>query len=607
MPASARPYMGATVYSDAAGAGVTFRVWAPFAAAVAVAGDFNGWSPAANPLFSEGNGYWSVDVPAAGVSSQYKFVLTASGDPAPLWRVDPYARSITRANGALNCLVAPSDETYSTPNYSTPPANQMVIYEMHIRTFLYSSDGVNGTGSFRSAMTKLDYLRDLGVNAIELLPIGEFIGDISAGYNPAYIFAVEDEYGGPDGFREFVNAAHQRGIAIIIDVVYNHLGTPAADMWDFDGWSQNGQGGIYFYNDWRSKTQWGDTRFDYGRGEVREFLRDNALRWLEQRFADALRWDSTGSIRNVYDANDDSADDLADGWSLMQWINGLVAQRQPWKMCIAEDMKDNEWLTRDSGAGGAGFGAQWGAGFVATVRAALIASDDGSRDMDAVAGMIAQRYNGNAFQRVIFTESHDADSNGQQRLPEMIWPGSALSWFSKKRSTLGAAVVMTTPGIPMIFMGQEFLCGGWFDPDTQLNWSNAAALPGIILLYRDLIRLRRNGLNNTRGLCGQNLNVHHIDRGNKIIAFHRWDQGGSGDDVVVVVNFSNASFGNYTIGLPRSGGWRVRFNSDWNGYDPSFASVPGSDTSADGGPYDSLPFSGNLGFGAYSALILSQD
>ncbi len=92
-------------------------------------------------------------------------------------------------------------------------------------------------------------------------------------------------------------------------------------MWQFDGWSENGKGGIYFYNDWRSHTDWGDTRFDYGRGEVRQYLCDNAMRWLQQRYADGLRWDSTGSIRNVYDQNNDPADDIPDGWSLMQWIN----------------------------------------------------------------------------------------------------------------------------------------------------------------------------------------------------------------------------------------------------------------------------------------------
>lgn len=129
--------------------------------------------------------------------------------------------------------------------------------------------------------------------------------------------------------------------------------------------------------------------------------------------------------------------------------------------------------------------------------------------------MIAQKYNNNAFERVIFTESHDADSNGAQRVPEMIWPSDATSWFSRKRSTLGAAVVMTTPGIPMIFMGQEFLSSGRFNGNAPLDWSNATKFAGISQLYRDLIRVRRNWFNNTRGLRGQNVHVHHVNNADK--------------------------------------------------------------------------------------------
>jgi 1,4-alpha-glucan branching enzyme len=166
---------------------------------------------------------------------------------------------------------------------------------------------------------------------------------------------------------------------------------------------------------------------------------------------------------------------------------------------------------------------------------------------------------------------------------------------------------MTAPGIPMIFMGQEFLCGGWFDPSAPLDWSNAAKFPGITLLYRDLIQLRRNWFNNTRGLRGQSIHLHHVDNGNKVVAYHRWDHGGSGDDVVVVLNFSAQGFTNYTIGFPRSDVWRVRFNSDWNGYDASFGNFPSYDTSAGGVPYDSMPFSGNIEVGPYTAVILTQD
>ncbi len=611
--------MGANPYIDAAGPGVTFRVWAPFASGVAVAGSFNAWSSTANPLASEGNGFWSADILGADTGDQYKFVVT-NPSAGNLWRMDPYVTRIIHSGGNLNGVIDLPATVFSTPNYSTPAWNELVIYEMHIRTFIPGDGSIKDAagnsirtgdgayiGSFDSAATRLDYLRDLGINAIELMPFGEFTGDISAGYNPAYIFAIEDEFGGPDGFRDFVNAAHQRGIAVIVDVVYNHLGDSAGDMWQFDGWSENGKGGIYFYNDWRSKTDWGDTRFDYGRGEVRQYLRDNALRWLQQRFADGLRWDSVGSMRNAKDQNNDPDDDIPDGWSLCQWINSEVQNAQPWKISIAEDMKDNEWITKPQNAGGAGFNSQWGAGFVSTLRNNLITPDDDSRDMYGLSSILGQRFNGDAFQRVIFTESHDADSNGAQRLPEMISPGNAWSWWAKKRSTLGAAVLLTAPGIPMLFMGQEFLAAGWFDDDKLLDWTNAWRFTGITQLYRDLIHLRRNWFNNTRGLRGQNVNVFHVNPTNKLIGMHRWDNGGAGDDVVMVFNFANQGYNNYQLGFPRSGTWRVRFNSDANVYDAYFGNWPSFDTVAGGMGMDGMPVSAGISIAPYTALILSQD
>ena len=132
------------------------------------------------------------------------------------------------------------------------------------------------------------------------------------------------------------------------------------------------------------------------------------------------------------------------------------------------------------------------------------------------------------------------------RVPEEIWPGNADSWFSRKRSTLGAALVFTAPGIPMIFQGQEFLEDGYFQDTVPLDWARLQAFSGIHLLYRDLIRLRRNWFNQTRGLRGQHINVHHVNNTDKVIAFHRWENGGPGDDVVVVANFANRSYDSYT-------------------------------------------------------------
>src|SRR3954469_6774028 len=182
--------------------------------------------------------------------------------------------------------------------YRTRTWDELVIYELHVGTFNDQPGG--GPGSFASVVERLAYLKDLGVTAIELMPAMEFALDFSWGYNPAHIFAIEQAYGGPNALKQLVEAAHDHGLAVIFDVVYNHLGPSDLDMWQFDGFSENGKGGIYFYEDRRSQTPWGDTRPDYGRAEVRRLLLDNARYWLEEFRFDGLRWDATAYIRNIY-------------------------------------------------------------------------------------------------------------------------------------------------------------------------------------------------------------------------------------------------------------------------------------------------------------------
>jgi 1,4-alpha-glucan branching enzyme len=309
----------------------------------------------------------------------------------------------------------------------------------------------------------------------------------------------------------------------------------------------------------------------------------------------------------VYGINNDPAHDILDVWSLMQWINDEIDARQPWKISIAEDLHNNPWLTKDTSAGGAGFDAQWDAGFVHPIRGALIAPRDSDRSMYAVRDAIYHRYDTDAFQRVIYTESHDEVANGHSRLPEEIWPGHAGSWTSKKLSTLGAALVFTAPGIPMIFQGQEFLEDEWFRDIDPIDWTKKERYSGILQLYRDLIRLRRNWYDTTRGLRGQHVHVHHVNDHDKVLAFHRWEQGGPRDDVVVVANMADRRYSSYNIGLPRTGTWQVRFNSDWSGYDAEFGDHFSYDTVAHPRAKDGMDYNGNVGIGPYSVVILSQD
>ena len=580
--------------------GVTFRVWAPNATSVNVAGDFNDWSDTAAPLESEENGYWSAHVPAAEVGQEYRYMIRHADEL--LSRIDPYARQVTSSIGN-GVIYDPHAFDWGADAFTIPPWNELVLYELYVGTFNAVQDGMPGT--LASAADKLSYLQDLGINAIELMPMMEFPGDFSWGYNPSQPFAVESAYGGPDALKAFVKAAHEHGIAVIIDVVYNHFGPSDLDLWRFDGWSQDDGGGIYFYNDDRSETPWGATRPDYGRDAVRQYVRDNALMWLEEYRADGLRWDAVSYIKNV-NGSDDPAKDLPDGWTLMQWVNDEIDRRSPGKISIAEDLKNNAWVAKRVSDGGAGFDTQWDAGFVHPARSVVTPPDDASRDLGALKAAILHRYDGDAFQRVIYTESHDEVANGRARVPEEIWPGHVENWFSRKRSTLGAALTLTSPGIPMLFQGQELLEDRWFHDRDPIDWERANAVDGILAMYRDLIALRRNQAGSTRGLCGQNVDVFHVDDEGKVLAFRRWDEGGPNDTVVVVVNLSNDAREGHVIGFPRGGLWHVRFNSDSRHYGDDFANHSTPDVTVVETSVDGLPCSAAVTVGPYTVVLFSQ-
>jgi 1,4-alpha-glucan branching enzyme len=597
---SPHPGMGATISND----GVTFRVWAPHAANVWVTGDFNGWDSSRNPQLERdgdgSSGYWSVLVPDVWVGQQYQFqVDTGEGIE---WRIDPYARQVTSSVG--NAVVYdPAAFDWSGDDFQMPDWNDIVIYELHVGTF----GGEWGHGDFRQAIDRLDHLRNLGVTAVQVMPPFEYAGDVSWGYNPSHLFAVESTYGGPDAFKEFIKACHAHGLAVILDVVQNHIGPSDLSLWRFDGWHENGDGGIYFYNDDRANTPWGRTRPDYGRPEVRGFLRDNALLWLEEFHCDGLRFDATNYIRSVTGGTWDASALIPDAAEYLRWVTGEIKSRQPWKLLIAEDLQNDPAVTAPADQGGLGFDAQWDAGFVHPLRHALTVPTDEERDMYAVATAALGGDRGPGPARVVYTESHDEVANGQTRLPEAVSPGDADSWAAKKRAALGAAVVLTSPGKPMLFQGQEFLEDRWFDDSVSLDWNKSQTNEGFVTLHRDLIRLRRNADGVSAGLRGPNADALRIDNNAKVVVLHRWDHGGVHDDVVVAFNFSTNPMEHYEVGMPAGGRWAVRLNSDSPVYAAEFGGEEAFDVVADGPALDGCGQSATLRIGPYSAVVLTRE
>jgi 1,4-alpha-glucan branching enzyme len=573
--------------------GVSFRVWAPFAKTVAVTGSFNDWSR--NPMKSENDGYWFVDIIGAQAGQEYKYII--NDGKVDQYKNDPRSLQVTTSAG--NSVIADTGFDWGDVPYQLKLFNEHVIYELHVGTFARVDAAT--TGRFNDVTDKLDYLEELGVTAIELMPINSMAMDRGWGYATDYIYAIESLYGGRTEFLEFVKAAHSRGIAVILDVVYNHFGPDDhLDLWQFDGWSQDNKGGIYFYNDWRSNTPWGETRPDFGRNEVRQYILDNARMWMEQCRLDGLRLDSTIFIRNVKGNNDDPENDLPDGWSLLQEVSTLAKKINPGALLIAEDVGANEYLTKNTHDGGAGFNAQWGLQFPAILRNVLEAVHDEDRNLTGLCNVLMQRNNGDAFQRVIYSDSHDSAANGGARLSEEIAPGDADNVYARRRSLLASSIVLTAPGIPMLFQGQEFMEDGSFNDWQALDWDKPNRFPGIVLASKHLIALRKNIYGNTRGLIGQNFAILHLNEESKLLAYHRWELGGPTDDVIIVINFANKMQKDYTINFPRSGEWLVRFNSDWRGYSNDFKSPESNPVVVTGN-------AAALTVAPYSVLILSQN
>ncbi|MBI3849785.1 MAG: alpha amylase C-terminal domain-containing protein [Verrucomicrobia bacterium] len=579
---SSRPGMGSIPYADAAGTGVTFRVWAPHAASVNVPGTFNGWSTTANPLVQEGlSGLWSADIPAARAGHEYKYFINGS-----YWWKDPRSRKVTYSGydspGANSIIYDPGAFDWMGDARLAVNAPNLVIYEMHVGTFHDPTPASGGPGKFMDAIAKLDHLSALGVNAVELLPIAEFPGDNSWGYNPADLYAVENSgYGGPDGLKSFVRAAHGRGIRVLLDVVHNHWGPTDFELFGFDTGSANR---FYVYtNSGICCTAWGN-RPNYANEGVRSFIIDNIRMWQDEYHVDGFRWDAVGAMRH-YDPGYVS---IPEADTLIQYINSAVIDSN--SISIAED---------DSS--GMDFDAQWNTGFGDTLIAQVTKTSDADRDMNVLSAVMS----GAGFARVLYSESHDlvGDLNGpaNQRLPKRIDPATPDSYWARKRSMLAAATVLTTPGIPMLFMGQELLEVNQFGTGNPLQWSRTNTYAGVLEFYRDLIQLRRNLDGVSLGLTGPNLTWHVVrdDTTYKLLAFHRWGAGPN-DQVMVVLNFANTVIPSYWIsGWPADGVWYANLNSDSTRYGSDFGNLGSARVTVSGG-------SGEIAIGPYSVLILSR-
>ena len=596
------------------GQGATFRVWAPGAEAVYVvlhASTAYTPGPGDRLVQDAATGHWTGFVEGAADGTPYRYWVVGPGGAG--FKRDPQARELhyylneaSDDYNDSNCILRdPSSYRWVAPDFRPPPFHQLVVYQLHIGVF-YARDEqgndirANRVSKFFDALDRIAYLADLGVNAVQPLPFMEYWTDCSLGYNGTDLFSPEMDYCvDPDDpafgarylprinallaakgqvpkaaaelashvnqLKLFVDVCHLYGLAVISDMVFNHAGGAFNDQSIdfFDRPVSPGDGNNLYFNvqgaDWA-----GGRVFGYSKDGVCAFLINNLRVFIEEYRMDGMRYDEVRVI------------DWNGGWFFLQGMTGTVRFLKSDCVQIAEYWDDNRPLAVTPPPGGMGFDIGYEdrlRGGIRTVLAQAAGGAGAAVTMDAVHDALVTRPGvADAWRQYQHLENQDLvyDPHGdkQPRIAALAGGGDARSWYATSRARVANGLLLTAPGVPMLFMGQEFLeYRYWSDwpgaSNLFIDWDGFEGgdkQPTDFHRYmRDLLALRRS----YPALTGEGLNVFHVHNDNRIIAFHRWVPG-EGRDVVVVASLNETTFygRSYQLGFPLPGHWEEVFNSD---------------------------------------------
>lgn len=628
--------MGATVWPDGAG----FRTWAPSARAVFVAAGARlgaaqdpTWRPdQQDALASLGDGSWGGFVAGLRDGEPYMFLIDGAGSAG--WKRDPFARELTIAPAFPDSFCVARDPTsypWHDQGWRPPAFDDLIIYQLHIGTW-WAQDGsghdarATRGGTFLDAAEKLNYLQHLGVTAVQLLPVQEFETAFSLGYNGVDYFSPEAEYTvapselpkpldavnamlaafgkppltaaqlapGVNQLKCLVDLSHLHGIAVIFDLVYNHAGGGFDDhsLWFYDRQTNaNLNHSLYFTDQgWA-----GGQIFAYWNQWVSQFLIDNARFFLNEYRIDGIRYDEVRVIENN------------GGREFCQHLTETVRATNPAAIQIAEYWNPDRPSAILPPPGGLGFDAELGDGLRDALRglaAQAAAGASAALDFSAVASTLVPPAGfSDAWRLVQSLENQDLTYTGHAgaaRVPMLADASDRRSWYARSRSRLVTALLLTAPGIPSLFMGEEFLEDkDWSDNRgaNGLIWWEGLDDPNPVMrdflrCVTDLVHLRRT----QAALRAGGARVSRVDNYDRTIVLHRWIEW-EGRDVIVIASLDEVPKHGYAIGLPFAGEWRELFNSDvYDGFPNAGAVGNGGAVQASGGPLD--------GFGASAALTL---
>ncbi len=566
-----------------------FTVWAPTLKEVAV--QILSSDRRLLPMQQDEEGYWKVTADGVAPGTQYYYKLEGNID-----RADPASQFQPSGVHGPSEVVDRNTFAWTDNNWSGVPLEEMIIYELHVGTF-------TAEGTFESMIPRLKDLRELGINAIEIMPVAQFPGDRNWGYDGVFPFAVQDSYGGPEGFKKLVDACHEHGISVILDVVFNHIGPEGNYFADF---------GPYFTNKYSG--DWGDAmNFDsqYSDG-VRNYFIENALYWFEDYHIDGLRLDAIQAILEF--GARPFLRELADAVAIASQEIG----RQLY--LIAESDLNDVRTIRSKEIGGYGIDAQWNDDFHHSLHTLLTGENDryyqdfgkieqlekSYREGFVYSGQYAphrKRRHGSSsveepgYQFVVFSQTHDQIGNRvlAERLSKLV---------SFEGLKLAAGAIFLSAFVPFLFMGEEYGEEAPFfyfvshsdeplieairkskqeefkafagrgemqdpqSPDTfnkcKLNWEERKEGKHKVLweLHQKLIQMRQT-IPALKKLDKKSLEVSSIED-NKLLFLRRWSDD---SQVFAILNFNDKEV-NFTA-APPSGNWQKVLNSSdskWMGH-----------------------------------------
>lgn len=511
---------------------IEFKLWAPYNEKASLLGEFLEDSSA--EMEKGKDGYFRKTVELEDGCYEYKFRVQSKSHfkEADEWVevIDPYATEVNEEKQVAIARIKDGDRiiddyVWQHDDAEIPEKDELVIYEMLVQDFAEEEKG----GSFQTVLDKLDYLQDLGINTLELMPIQSCPMEIGWGYNLRHYFALRSSYGKPADLKKLIDECHARHMVVLLDVVLNHSESEAPlTKIDFDYW---------YHRDPKDPEQsWGpEFNYDhyddnYDRYPARDYMRDMITFWLKEYHFDGLRFDAVKQL---------------DRPEVLRWIveEAGKASRNGRLYTIAEHIPEKPELGGLEGPVDGSWRVSFHYNFLDVVK------QEGSA-VDIVKQMVDPTQAGfqSTTEIVNYLTSHD-----QNRVMPNLAKMDIFDEDAFRRAKLGAVLVMTAMGVPMIWMGEEF---GEYKPKTldpdPLDWSllDNEANAGLFKYYKGLISLRKENA----ALCSDNVAIFHENEDAQIVGYMRWHEMGA--QVAIVVNCSDNYVADYEIdNMPENGTW----------------------------------------------------